>query len=111
MDDFTEKITSIVNNVDGSYEGAFCGMDGIIISKFCKTKTNLDIDFVCAHFVTVIKSMNQIEKLKETSLYFLNHLIYVKILDGGFILLIISPNGNLGHAKISCSKIPNNFVG
>jgi len=112
MDAFTEKTLNLLNNIDGACEGAFCGMDGIIISKYTLLSVPLDMELICANFVTVIKTLKSMgNNPKDIITTFEKHTIFIKVLEEGFVCLIMNVDGNLGRAKLECSRLPKGFVG
>lgn len=112
MDAFTEKLSSILENIDGSCEGVFCGNDGIIIARHTSIAVTIDVELVCANFVSVIKTLTKTgNNPKDIITTFDKHTIFIKILEDGFVCIIMNVDGNLGRAKLECSKLPKNFVG
>jgi len=112
MDAFTEKLLHIMNNIDGSCESAYCGYDGMIIARHILISTPLDVEMICANFVSIIKTLKTTgNNPKDILTSFENHTLYLKILEEGFVLIIMNADGNLGRAKLECSKLPKNLVG
>ena len=111
MDKITEKIFNLLNTIDGACDGAFCGYDGIIISRHTLISTPIDVELVCANFVSVIKTLKSTgNNPKDIITSFDKHTIFIKILEDGFVAVIMNVDGNLGRAKLECSKLPKNFV-
>lgn len=110
MDKFQEKLSHLLSSVDGSCESFFASNDGILITHQTVNKSNLDIELLCANFVSIIKKIKESGNLKEIIISIDKNIIIMQPLDSGFLCLIISMYGNLGRAKIEISKIPKNFL-
>lgn len=111
MDAFTEKLLQILSNIDGACDGAFCGYDGMIIARHTLSSIPLDVELICANFVSVIRTLkNTGNNPKDIITTFEKHTIFIKVLEDGFVCLIMNVDGNLGRAKLECSKLPKNFV-
>ena len=112
MDSFTEKILYLLTNIDGACDGAFCGYDGIIIARHTLISVPMDMELICANFVSVIKTLkNTDNNPKDIITTFDKHTIFIKILEDGFVCLVLNVDGNLGRARLECARLPKNLVG
>ena len=110
MDKYTEKLSSMLNDIDGACEGVFCGHDGMIIARHSLINTPLDVELVCANFVSVIKTLKGTgNNPKDITTAFEKHTIFIKVLEAGFVAIIMNIDGNLGRAKLECSKSAKDF--
>ncbi len=111
MDAVTNKLINILNNIDGANEGAFCGYDGLIVVSHKLIDSHLDIESLCANLVTIIVNLKKtIVKPKDVIITSNNHIIFSKILEDGFVCIIMNIDGNLGRAKLECSKLSQKFI-
>lgn len=111
MDAFTQKLHDIIQDIDGACDGAYCGYDGLILARYIKFETPIDVELVCANFVSIIKTLKQTgNNPKDIITTFDKHIIFIKVLEEGFVCVVMNADGNLGRAKLECARLPKNFV-
>ncbi len=110
VDKLQEKLRNVLSEIDGSCDAFFSGYDGMIITRYTNIKTNLDADLICANFVSVIKIMRESGSLKDIIVSFEKHTLIIKVMEDGFVCIIIGVDGNLGRAKLEASKLSKNFL-
>jgi predicted regulator of Ras-like GTPase activity (Roadblock/LC7/MglB family) len=111
MDKFTERLKILLENIDGGCEALFCGYDGLTIARHISNQTPLDGEILCANFVSVIKTLQKTSaNPKDIIVTFEKHTIFIRILDDGFVCVIMNVDGNLGRAKLECSKLTKDFT-
>lgn len=59
MDTYTGRLVEVTGDIDGTFEGVFCGYDGLIIATHVLHKASLDVELVCANFVSVINTLKK----------------------------------------------------
>jgi len=111
MDQLTEKLLNMLREIDGACDGVFCGYDGMIIARHTLFQTPIDVELICANFVSVIKTLKSTgNNPKDIITSFDKHTIFIKVLEDGFLAIIMNIDGNLGRAKLECSRIHKNFM-
>lgn len=110
MDKLQEKLRKLLTDIDGSCDAFFSGYDGMIIAQHTITKTNVDAELICANFVSVIKILRESGSLKDIIVTFDKHTLIIKVMEDGFVCIIIGVDGNLGRAKLEASKLGKIFL-
>jgi predicted regulator of Ras-like GTPase activity (Roadblock/LC7/MglB family) len=110
MDAYTGRLVEAIGNIDGAFEGVFCGYDGLIIATHIIHKTPLDVELICANYVSVINTLKKTgNDPRDIITTFEKHTIYLKVLKDCFVVIIMGVDGNLGRAKLECSKLAKDF--
>lgn len=106
------KLDDLCSNVDGTTASFLCGFDGMLIGSTIKIKTNLDIDLFAANFATVIKNTNSgVEKLHDIIATFDSFVVCIRVIEDGFLGIVMGKDGNIGRAKFELTRIGGNIFG
>lgn len=101
-----DKLKNMCEDIDGAQSVFVCGYDGLVIDKYIKSNASMDVDTVAAELSSaVVKLKNNQDKLLDMILTFSNSLIAVKIFEEGFAGVVMSKDGNLGHARLAIKNI------
>jgi predicted regulator of Ras-like GTPase activity (Roadblock/LC7/MglB family) len=106
------KIDNIIQEVDGCIGSFFSGYDGIVIFKSEKIgQSSLNSDYVAANFVSVIKNLSFEEnKLSDIVVSFDKNIIAIRVMEDGFIGVIMTQDANIGRAKLELRKLGGRFL-
>jgi predicted regulator of Ras-like GTPase activity (Roadblock/LC7/MglB family) len=111
MDKYTEKLVNIAEEIEGVFDVAFVGYDGIIVCRHSKT-SQIDMDMICAEFASVVKDIRTIDNaLKDIIITFSGKLMVIKSMNDGFLCMAMSSDGNLGRARMIMNKLEGDFCG
>ena len=109
---FAETLTGILNRVEGGVAGVILGIDGIPIERRVAVPgRDLDIDVVATEFTTLLRRSMRVAS--DTGLGDLKEMVLVTelmtyllrpITAEYFLLLAISPRGNMGRARFELRK-------
>lgn len=107
---FAEKLTGIVDRVEGAVAAMVLGIDGIPIERRARDP-GFDVEAVAAELTTLLRRGTQ--TAADTQLGSLRELIIVAehltvlmrpITREYFLLLVLSPGGNVGRARFEMRK-------
>jgi len=111
MDKYVEKLISLSESIGNVQAISFAGYDGISIYEH-KIISSADVEILCAKLATVIKNIQDLESnSKEIIIISSKNIIIIKLLIDGFIFALMSPDGNIGRAKMGLNKLEGNFCG
>jgi len=109
---FEETLTGILGRVEGGIAAVILGIDGIPIERSILDKErDLDIDLITTEFTTLLRRSMRVAS--DTALGDLKELVLVTnlmtyllrpITPEYFMLLAISPRGNVGRARFELRK-------
>ena len=109
---FEDTLTGILGRVEGGIAAVILGIDGIPIERSVSERDrDLDIDLVATEFTTLLRRSMRVAS--DTGLGDLKELVLVTdlmtyllrpITPEYFMLLAISPRGNVGRARFELRK-------
>ncbi len=109
---FEETLTGILSRVEGGVAAIILGIDGIPIERrIAQPDRDLDIDLVATEFTTLLRRSMRVAA--DTCLGELKEMVLVTdlmtyllrpITPEYFLLLAISPRGNVGRARFELRK-------
>lgn len=103
-------ISDTLKSIDGATDIFFCGYDGIVIEKFGSNRSIIDIDPIAANYVSAFRHLTISEnQFKEIICYYEKFVVIVKLMDDGFIGIVLSLDGNIGRAKLELNKYGSVF--
>ena len=102
----SEKLTSINNSVDGVIASCFVGYDGMLIERV-GGNNGLDVELISAIFASVVKELKNQEdnELLEMVAIFQQDLVFIKVMEEGFLCIVMGQDGNIGRAKLEAKKL------
>lgn len=110
MNSSTKKLEIINASIEGVIASCFVGYDGLIIDSV-GTYGDLGIDLTGATFASVIKILkNETNEAVELIVTFKKDLILVRIMEDGFICVIMSRDANIGRAKLATKNFGTKFL-
>jgi predicted regulator of Ras-like GTPase activity (Roadblock/LC7/MglB family) len=105
-----QKLSDINSNIDGAIASCFVGYDGLVIEKVGR-ENGLDIDFISAIFASVIKSLkNQENEISELMATFQKDVVFIRVMEDGFICIVMGQDGNIGRAKLETKRLGKKFM-
>ena len=109
---FEDVLSKVVNRVEGGTAAIILGVDGIPIERYTSDfDSSLDIEAIGTEFTTLLR--RSIHTASDTALGELNELVFATdkmfflirpITNDYFILLAISPGGNVGRGRFELRK-------
>ena len=109
---FKETLEAIIERTEGSLGALIMGLDGIAVERLLKEagqEANLDV--AAAEFTSLVRSAQKAGKdtglgsLRELMISLDDAVLIVRLLGPDyFVVLAISPDGNLGRARFELRK-------
>ncbi|MGI8732531.1 MAG: roadblock/LC7 domain-containing protein [Pyrinomonadaceae bacterium] len=108
---FKELLESIIEHTEGSLGALIMGTDGIAVEKVLDEGNESNLDVAAAEFTSLVRSSQRAGK--ETGLGDLHELVIsleaavliMRLLSRDyFVVLAISPEGNLGRGRFELRK-------
>lgn len=110
VNNISEKLRNIQANVDGAIAASFVGYDGLIIERVGQNN-GLDVEFISATFASVVKSLkNQENELMELMATFQQDIVFIRVMEDGFICIVMGQDANIGRAKLEAKKLGKKFM-
>jgi len=110
MSMYSEKLKNINDNIDGIIASCFVGFDGLIIESVGQNN-GLDIELISATFASVIKNLkNKENNVIELMAVFQKDVVFIRVMEDGFICVVMGQDGNIGRAKLETKKLGNRFM-
>jgi predicted regulator of Ras-like GTPase activity (Roadblock/LC7/MglB family) len=109
--DFKTLLTELLERIDGSIAGFFCGMDGIGVENVVYAR-GIDAAPTEVELTTVLKTVNDVAinlKTGFVSRIMLEtekmNIVIEQFSDDYFLCVILKPDGNVGRGRIELKKI------
>jgi predicted regulator of Ras-like GTPase activity (Roadblock/LC7/MglB family) len=109
---FRETLENIIERTEGSLGALIMGIDGIAVERLLKDagqEANLDV--AAAEFTSLVRSAQKAGKdtglgeLRELMISLDGAVVIVRLLGSDyFVVLALSPEGNLGRARFELRK-------
>ena len=103
---FDKILKDIVESIEGAIGAAVMGFDGILVAKYLRDKSGLDIESLAIEFSKVISESSRISKsvnvgnLMEISLSAKDHCLVFYILpDNYFVTLLLNEGASIGKGR------------
>jgi predicted regulator of Ras-like GTPase activity (Roadblock/LC7/MglB family) len=110
MSTYLEKLANLNSSIDGVIASCFVGYDGLIIERIGGSN-GLDVEFICATFTSVVNSLkNQENEVIELMATFQKDVVLIRVMEDGFICIVMSQDGNIGRAKLESKKLGKKFM-
>jgi len=101
------KLKKICDEVDGSIGAFFCGLDGICIGLYRSRQSDTDMELLAANFASVIRNIKEASDIVVT---FKSEVVAIKIVQEGFVGVVMPRDGNLGRLKLELNKVGGDFL-
>ncbi|HAF13817.1 MAG TPA: hypothetical protein DHU55_18895 [Blastocatellia bacterium] len=109
---FKEVLEAIIERTDGSLGALIMGLDGIAVERLLKeTGQEANLDVAAAEFTSLVRSAQRAGKdtglgdLRELVISLAGAVVLMRLLGRDyFVVLAISPEGNLGRARFELRK-------
>jgi predicted regulator of Ras-like GTPase activity (Roadblock/LC7/MglB family) len=106
----SQKLSQLNANIDGVIASCFVGFDGLIIEKVGRDN-GLDVELISATFASVVKNLkNQHNELMELMATFQQDVVFIRVMEDGFVCIVMGQDGNIGRAKLEAKKLGKNFM-
>jgi predicted regulator of Ras-like GTPase activity (Roadblock/LC7/MglB family) len=109
---FKEVLETIIERTEGSLGALIMGLDGIAVERSLKQEgQEANLDIAAAEFTSLVKSAQRAGKdtglggLRELVISLDDAVLLMRLLSQDyFVVLAISPEGNLGRARFELRK-------
>lgn len=102
-----EKLKKISDSIEGTIAVVFVSYDGVVVNSVI-SNPSFDFELLCAKYADVFKHLKQDGAvLKESIVYYDKFIVAAKPSEDGFIVVVLSPDSNVGKAKIELNRIGN----
>ena len=106
----SEKLNNLNSGIDGVIASCFVGFDGLMIERAGKNN-GLDVELISATFATVIKSLkNKDNEITELMAIFEKDVVFIRVMEDGFICIVMGQDGNIGRAKLEAKRLGKKFM-
>ncbi len=108
---FKELLESIIEHTEGSLGALIMGTDGIAVEKVLGGANEANLDVAAAEFTSLVRSAQRAGKdtglgdLRELVISLDQAVVIMRLLSRDyFVVLAISPEGNLGRGRFELRK-------
>ena len=109
---FKEALENIIEHTEGSLGALIMGIDGIAVERLLKDAgEDANLDVAAAEFTSLVRSSQKAGKdtglgdLRELMISLESAVVIMRLLGSDyFVVLAISPEGNLGRARFELRK-------